>query len=455
MTPFATEGIGRMTTQNLIRFVRAFLLFRQAADGIASVGRAHLPVLFGFVGLFFLSPVAYGGTVRHDVPDSAYLDLAAEYEAVGRFAWLEGDSGLFATGTLIDPQWVLAAGHSFDGNDLVGGGISEVSFEVGDGIYDADLWIPHPGWTSSSGDFFSGTDIALVRLTESVPDVTPVALYQGSEEFLATSTIVGFGATGTGLTGAISATTEKRGGNNEIDLIFGPDNDNRILGTDFDNPLDAADNAFGSPDPLALEFQPASGDSGGGLFIELDGTPRLAGVISFFSAADGAADGDYGDRAGYTRVSKFVSWIHDELPVVPGDFDLDRALTAADIDLLTSEVQQANPDVAFDLNSDGVVNQEDRRVWVEDLKRTEFGDANLDQVIDASDFSLWTAHRFSSASGWASADFDGNGLTDGSDFNLIVEGHAILAAAVPEPNSVSMWWILLLGLGGWRLAISD
>ena len=66
-----------------------------------------------------------------------------------------------------------------------------------------------------------------------------------------------------------------------------------------------------------------------------------------------------------------------------GDFDGSGDLDAADIDALSAEVLTQSNDTTFDLNGDNSVDQQDVQVWIEDLKMTLLGDANLDFVVDA------------------------------------------------------------------------
>ena len=97
-----------------------------------------------------------------------------------------------------------------------------------------------------------------------------------------------------------------------IDAFYGgPAKKARMFLSDFDNPHNALDNAYGSATPLAMEYLIAPGDSGGGLFIDLGAGPMLAGVHSFGASFDGITDSDYGDISGHTRVSKFTGWIND------------------------------------------------------------------------------------------------------------------------------------------------
>ena len=126
-----------------------------------------------------------------------------------------------------------------------------------------------------------------------------------------------------------------------------------------------------------------------------------------------------------------------------GDFDYDGALTAADIDLLTRVTLVETHPFIFNLNqSDSrFVDGEDRRIWVEDLFDTEFGDANLDGLVDETDFAIWDANKFTAGTTWGTGDFNGDGLTDVSDFNLwnANRGSDANAIAVPEPSTFVLY----------------
>ena len=102
----------------------------------------------------------------------------------------------------------------------------------------------------------------------------------------------------------------------------------------------------------------------------------------------------------------------------PGDFDGNGALECADIDALTLAVAAADHDPQFDLTADGLVNADDLDEWVLELKGTLYGDANLDFVVDASDFNIWNVNKFQTETGWCQGNFDGDGVTDTSDFNI-------------------------------------
>lgn len=133
-----------------------------------------------------------------------------------------------------------------------------------------------------------------------------------------------------------------------------------------------------------------------------------------------------------------------------GDFDGDGVLSPNDIDLLSGQFGVSPVDERFDINSDGVVDLADHRVWVEseDYASTFIGDTNLDGTVNFSDFLALSA-GFGKSGGWAEGDFDGNGEVRFPDFLALSDnfGQSTTAAAtVPEPSSVILVLIGLVAL---------
>jgi hypothetical protein len=254
-------------------------------------------LVFALTALLVLPRVSAAGVIRHDVADREYLNLAAqpEFASVGRLNSTQSTGSIVSSGTLIAPNIVLTAAHALSG-------ASAVSFSVGGNNYTASQWATYPSW---SGDLIAGYDIGIIQLNSLVSDVAPAIRYTGKKEIGKTATVVGYGMTGTGLTGAVDYDRQKRAGTNRIDSTSaGSGNSARLLWMDFDSPTSS-----GKHGATALEYLTARGDSGGGLFIDTSAGMRLAGVTSFGYSRDGLADASYGEQSAFTRVEAFNRWI--------------------------------------------------------------------------------------------------------------------------------------------------
>jgi secreted trypsin-like serine protease len=285
-----------------------------------------------YVLLVFLA-AGRAGVIRNDVNDSVYTSLAAQsvYDSVGFLSWNEGASGYIASGTLISPEWVLTAGHVVGGTNNYGAGVSGMFFGLGS-VYSgtgiaATEWIPYAGWSSSNGDVWAGVDLGLVRLSQPITSVTPALLDFSTSLLGLLGTNVGYGRSGTGTLGMSSDPGVKRAGQNMIDARGGMittmgsgtllDLDGispTVLFQDFDHPTDLVASTMGSVTPVAKEYLIASGDSGGGLFIDVGGATKLVGVNSFLASLPypldtTGANADYGDLAGVVSVQSFENWI--------------------------------------------------------------------------------------------------------------------------------------------------
>lgn len=255
--------------------------------------------------VFFAS--AQAGLFNSDEALAASEGYAADsrFDSVGAVYSQDSASGTWVggSGVLIDPEWVLTAGH----NLLVWEENSDVRFYFGDNIFEsytemiADAWYVCPGYTVSVGGGH-GVDLGLIHLSEPVLDVNPAVLYSGEDQRGTLMFMAGYGQPGTRASGPQDFDGIKRAGNN-IAGNFGGD------GPYVGEPqywLARFDPA-GFPNEQSLEWQTAPGDSGAGWFADIGNESMLVGINSFEA-------GNY-NWSGALRVSLYNHWIYSTMGV--------------------------------------------------------------------------------------------------------------------------------------------
>ncbi len=139
---------------------------------------------------------------------------------------------------------------------------------------------------------------------------------------------------------------------------------------------------------------------------------------------------------------------------IPGDFDGDGQLTAFDIDLLNEEIRAMTNLPDFDLNGDSAVDVADQKMWVESIKKTYYGDANLDGIFNTTDLiQVFQRGEYEDVvplnSTWEDGDFNGDAEFNTTDLIVAFQGGGFelgpraAVLAVPEPGSLAL---LLIGL---------
>ncbi len=154
-------------------------------------------------------------------------------------------------------------------------------------------------------------------------------------------------------------------------------------------------------------------------------------------------------EVGYTQNQVFLGIAGT--PVLLGDFDSNGRLDTVDIDALMNQVSAGSTDAAYDLNSDSIVNDQDRDEWLAAAGEMNglagpylVGDANLDGAVDARDLNQLGLSWSSNNNDWSGGNFTG-GDVNAADLNALAlnwQQSVPAAAAVPEPSSL----LLLLGL---------
>ncbi len=238
-----------------------------------------------------------------------YRDEAAAYPSVGKVS----GSGLSGSGILISDRWVLTAGHI--SQSKTGG-----TFQIGGQNHTIQSTILHPGFTFSPQ---LSSDIGLLYLSEPVTGVQAAGLY----DFADTAALigkeavwVGHGMSGTGTSGQ-QLPFDFRAFTNVIDVVgLYPDPAYSVPSTafvsDFDRPDGSTNAPSSSPEATRLEGGLAPGDSGGGVFLEVDGKMYLIGIHSYQAAFTQIKAGGYGTINGATNVDIFLPWILEQTGIV-------------------------------------------------------------------------------------------------------------------------------------------
>ncbi len=258
---------------------------------------------------------AWAGVWRHDRPESWHLDVNDDIginDTSAKVTWsVPGVGSYLGSSTFIEEDWLVTAAHV--AWDLMSGEASSVTITTAGGLnYTVQSVYVHPNAAQyvSGDDVYDlnwANDIALFKLSQDASGVSTAPRVYGSNEVGYTGWGTGYGRSGTGTTGSTGLSGTYRVTANKIDDTAGYDD--RLLIMDFDNPNDTSDSSMGTSSPMHRESLIAPGDSGGGLFIEVNGVMRLAGVHSFGSATDGLINSDYGDTSGHVRISKHNTWI--------------------------------------------------------------------------------------------------------------------------------------------------
>ena len=138
-----------------------------------------------------------------------------------------------------------------------------------------------------------------------------------------------------------------------------------------------------------------------------------------------------------------------------GDYNSDGMLDSTDLDLQAQAI--IDQDLALDENNDGVVDFADRAIWVNDLKGTWLGDADLNGQFNGSDLVIvFRAGKYETdeQAGWKTGDWDGDQDFDSNDLVIafanggyeVGQRNGNPSQATPEPAGIVMGLLGLLGL---------
>ena len=219
-------------------------------------------------------------------------DQTDSFESVGIVGSMQ--FGGFCSGTLISPLHVLTAAHCAE----VTTGDTDGTFIIDGELYLTSRVFIHPAYDEETLD----NDIAIYELSEEVSGVEPSSILRDAPEVGELLTIVGFGGTGDGESGADGSFGIRRAGVTMIEAVT-----DMLVIWEFDSNDEA---------------NTAPGDSGGPGFLDVDGDLFIASVTSGGTELDAG----FGDIAFNTRVDAYLEFIDDivEGNAIAGDTPIEE-----------------------------------------------------------------------------------------------------------------------------------
>lgn len=261
---------------------------------------------------FLLASPCWAIVRRDNVTDTQYTNLGSTYSDV---TWIKGNDGNYGSGILIAPDWILTAGHVD-----TSGALTSIRTGLGPDVFGSTLSRVVAVATPYDDSPLSGTDIKLLQLAEPVTSVPTLRRrYSGTVASLVgdTATVVGYGRSGTGISGDTEQLGSKRAMTNVIDgqggifaSFYGGATSqwsSNLIATDFDN--SGAPNLWGSTTPTSLEGGLAPGDSGGPWIVG----GEIAAVSNFAGSTSTPTFYGYNVPSGATAVQPWRAWINSAM----------------------------------------------------------------------------------------------------------------------------------------------
>lgn len=270
--------------------------------------------IFSAIMLFFASTVfaaientsAETDTSQNITP----LIVGGDFALEGEHPWVvylsssSTGQNAYCGGSLINSEWVLTAAHCIgSGTIYIAAGVYNRNTSTAANTFVVQNRYVHPGYSSVS----SGNDIALLRLSSSVP-TSLVDVYAQLPSVSVDSTYAGTGD----LVKVIGWGTTSSGGSQSTILreVFVPVTSEAVC-----------NNAYGSIDydtQVCAGYtnggrDSCQGDSGGPLLFTQGGQDYVAGVVSF---GNGCALPNF--PGVYTRTAGFLNWIASYVDVDTG-----------------------------------------------------------------------------------------------------------------------------------------
>ena len=236
--------------------------------------------------LMCLCLASKAGTIDPSISDKQYIEYSKNFTCVGQLQGkTQKDELFYASAVAIDSDHILTAAHVVKNIKSCIFLINNQKYIITEFVYPLEF---------NEDQTFGYHDIAIGYSKDKIQLDSYPLLYDKQDEIGKVCYISGFGMTGTFNTGAVKGDNKQRAGSNTIDYI--------------DKHLLICSPTIGKG-KTPLEFIIASGDSGGGLFID----SKLAGINSCVLAVKQEPKSDYATECGHTRISIHLDWIKKHL----------------------------------------------------------------------------------------------------------------------------------------------
>ena len=189
-----------------------------------------------------------------------------------------------------------------------------------------------------------------------------------------------------------------------------------------------------------------------GVALEIDDSTEPEGIFEFWAKTPDGLNADFSFTPEFSpnllrdELLEFGRSFGEAFFAQLGSPEFIRSPT--EIDVLRDALQADQPDVAFDLNRNGVTGDDDLEFLLDEILDTVPGDTDLNGSVNLGDF-LALSRNFNQPGGWRDGEFDGNGTVDIGDFLALSRNFGTTpTSTVPEPSSIS--WVLAMSMLGFR-----
>lgn len=356
-------------------------------------------------------PRVVAGDPNGTPADSPTNRITTDFDGVGSIQLVKRRSAFICTGTLIDPEHVLTAGHCVDTNNNGTNDFNPrdityfIDGDTNNGVTATDVFV-HPDYTGFNRPNVND-DLAILKLSRPVTatEATPYPILQTSTGTGTTFEMVGFGQSGDGVSGYYVGANFgiKRLGYNNADVFFTDDEGSgaaELWEADFDAPNGSSGAYGGASLGNDVEANIGGGDSGGPSFVDVGGTKYLVATNTYGRGSSGT----FGTYLGGVLLESYTGWIDGVLAgggddgggsggggngkgngkgkkvdtVDNTDTSVAYAFETAHVDLFSSEpTGRELPDVADEVSPRAAARPSDEPATSEDVRLTGLAEESV------------------------------------------------------------------------------